>query len=94
MKQLQDEINRNKSSYDKVSSQLDIAQNSENVKGTQITILTERVKSLQAQVAKHEKSVLEYQIGESGFQAEIIDLEERLSKQRLRATIGVAATIY
>jgi len=80
VKQSQDEVSRTKSSYDKVSSQLDISQNSENVKGTQITNLTEKIKSLQAQVAKHEKSIIEYQTGESDFQAEIIDLEERLSE--------------
>jgi len=43
MKQLQGDLNRSKSSHDKVSAQLNIAQNSENVKGTQITKLTEKV---------------------------------------------------
>jgi len=80
MKQLQDDLNRSKSSNDKVSAQLDIAQNSENVKGTQITNLTEKVKALQAQVTKQEKSVLEYQTQESDFQADINYLEERLNE--------------
>jgi len=75
-----DEINRNKSSHDKALAQLDIAQTSENVKGNQITNLTERIKTLQAQVAKHEKAVLEYQTGESEYQTEIMNLEERLSE--------------
>jgi len=83
VKQSQDKINRNKSSYDKVSSQLDIAQNSENAKGNQIINLTEKFRALQAQVAKHDKSVLEYQTEESDYQAEIMDLEERLGESLL-----------
>jgi chromosome segregation ATPase len=78
-----EEINRNKSSHDKVLAQLDIAQTSENVKGNQITNLTERIKALQAQVAKHEKAVLEYQTGESEYQTEIMNLEDRLSESEI-----------